>query len=96
MLSVMRALPDSAREYDDTLGAPFVRQAFEVAGTRRTSPFSTAGAGEASLKEFTCLRIDGSVPTSMRCVFPVFPHICASSGCHVLLAMGRHGRVIVW
>lgn len=49
-------------------GVALIQQAFEVAGMRRSSPFAQADVDEASLKEFTCLRIDGSVPTSMRYV----------------------------
>lgn len=58
---------------------PLTPQAFEVAGTRRTTPFAAAADKAAaadeegddndvdgSLGSFTCLRIDGSVPTPVR------------------------------
>lgn len=58
-----------------------IQQAFEVAGTKRTTPFTAAAGKEKekaaaadseldgdgdSLGSFTCLRIDGSVPTVVR------------------------------
>lgn len=55
----------------------WIQQAFEVAGTRRTTPFATAAdkaaaaaadaeGDESPLGSFTCLRIDGSVTTPVR------------------------------
>eukprot|EP00752_Nemacystus_decipiens_P010050 g8960.t1 len=50
-----------------------LQEAFEVAGTRRTTPFAAAAAADeegddngSSSCFFTCLRIDGSVPTPVR------------------------------
>lgn len=59
----------------------FCKQAFEVQGTRGTTcPFTPRAANDsddASVGAFTCLRIDGSVPTALRYAVAPCPVRCS-------------------